>query len=121
LTGETGPELAGNRFRTGWDSATLDELFGKILKTMPREPPTFRRPRLLMLSRISYPRTISRREKEWPDAGRSRREKPKIQAPLDPEVQANKGQKAEVKDSLLTDCCSGHFAPAITDDVISRA
>jgi hypothetical protein len=36
LTGETGPELAGNRFRTGWDSATLDELFTKILKTMPR-------------------------------------------------------------------------------------
>jgi S-disulfanyl-L-cysteine oxidoreductase SoxD len=36
LTGETGPELAGNRFRTSWDSATLDELFTKILKTMPR-------------------------------------------------------------------------------------
>jgi S-disulfanyl-L-cysteine oxidoreductase SoxD len=39
LSGDMGPELAGNRFRTNWDSATLDELFGKILKTMPRGAP----------------------------------------------------------------------------------
>jgi cytochrome c5 len=36
LSGETGPDLAGNRFRTRWDSSTVSELFAKILKTMPR-------------------------------------------------------------------------------------
>jgi S-disulfanyl-L-cysteine oxidoreductase SoxD len=36
LSGETGPDLAGTRFRTRWDASTLNELFSKILKTMPR-------------------------------------------------------------------------------------
>jgi quinoprotein glucose dehydrogenase len=36
LTGDTAPDLNGKGFRTRWDAATLNELYTKIVKTMPK-------------------------------------------------------------------------------------
>ncbi len=36
LSGDYGPQLAGPKFRTVWDAATLNELFTKMVKTMPK-------------------------------------------------------------------------------------
>ena len=39
LSGANGPSLAGERFRNSWDAATLNDLFAKIKKSMPRNAP----------------------------------------------------------------------------------
>ena len=36
LTGDTAPDLNGKGFRSRWDAATLNELYTKIVKTMPK-------------------------------------------------------------------------------------
>ena len=40
LSGATGPELAGDRFRTKWDFQTLNQLFTEMKTRMPRNNPS---------------------------------------------------------------------------------